>query len=184
MNYSTVRQILHNRAYVGEMRHKDEWLPGSHEPLVSEEEFDAAHRGRIPGRKRGRDLMSGRIACGLCGRRMSIDGNGQGQKHYRCKHRGEGCSMPSRSNRGPAKAAGLGLALLCDGQIREAIRTHLLGCRSCTTSGPSSWRCTTATRSAPISSARNRPASPSRSRTSKRRPPPRSSRRCRATISR
>lgn len=125
VNYSTVRQILHNRAYLGEIKHKDQWLPGIHEPLVTDAEFAAAHRGRIPGRKRGKDLMSGRIVCGLCGRRMSIDSNGQGQKHYRCRHRGEGCSMPSRSNRGLAQAAGLGLSLLCDSRIREAIRTHL-----------------------------------------------------------
>ena len=101
------------------------WLPGIHQPLVTVEEFEAAHRGRVPGRKRGRDLMSGRVVCGLCGRRMSVDQNGKGQKHYRCRHRGSGCGLPVRSANGLLKAAGLGMALLCDAEVREAIRRHL-----------------------------------------------------------
>jgi hypothetical protein len=125
VNYSTVLSILKNRAYLGEIRHRDEWLPGLHEPLVTPEEWEAAHRGRVPGRKRGKDLMSGRVVCGSCGRRMSIQQNGQGQAQYRCRHRGEGCDLPARSNRGLLRAAALGLELLCDDGLREAIRTHL-----------------------------------------------------------
>jgi site-specific DNA recombinase len=63
VNYSTVGQILKNRAYIGEMRFKDQWVPGIHEPLVSLEVFEAAHPGRLRGRKRGRDLTSGRVMC-------------------------------------------------------------------------------------------------------------------------
>ena len=51
IKHSTVVAVLKNRAYIGEMRHKDEWLPGNHEPLVTVEQFEAAHRGRVPGRK-------------------------------------------------------------------------------------------------------------------------------------
>lgn len=123
--YSTVRAILHNRAYIGEISHLGNWLPGNHPPLVTIEEFEAAHQGRVPGRKRGKDLLSGRVVCGLCGRRMSIMTNGKGQSHYRCKHRGSGCKMPARSNRGLLDAAGLGMALLCEEEVREAIRQHL-----------------------------------------------------------
>ncbi|MGE0881257.1 MAG: recombinase family protein [Acidimicrobiia bacterium] len=125
VNYSTVLAILKNRHYLGELRHRDQWLAGCHEPLISEEVFDAAHRGRVPGRKRGRDLMSGRVVCGLCGRRMSVEENGQGQRHYRCRHRGTGCAQPARSNRGLLEAFGLGMRLLCDEELREAIRRHL-----------------------------------------------------------
>jgi site-specific DNA recombinase len=125
VNRSTVLAILKNRAYLGEISHRDDWLPGIHEPLVTVAEFEAAHRGRVAGQKRGRDLMSGRVVCGGCGRRMSIEQNGQGQAHYRCKHRGQGCKVPARSNRGLLRAAGLGMALLCDTEIREAIRKHL-----------------------------------------------------------
>ena len=125
VKYSTVLSVLKNRAYLGEIRHKQEWLPGAHEPLVTPEQFEAAHRGRVPGQKRGRDLMSGRVVCGLCGRRMCIDVNGKGQRHYRCKHRGKGCKIAARSNRGILDAAALGLTLLCDAELQEAIREHL-----------------------------------------------------------
>lgn len=124
-NYSTVLAILKNRAYLGEIKHRGEWHPGLHEPLIEESTFEAAHRGRVPGRKRGRDLMSGRVVCGGCGRRMSVMQNGKGQKHYRCKHRGEGCKMPARSNRGLLRAAALGLSLLCEEGVRQAIRRRL-----------------------------------------------------------
>lgn len=124
-NYSTVLSILKNRAYLGEIWHRDQWYQGLHEPLVDAKTFEATRRGRVPGRKRGKDLMSGRVRCGLCGRPMSIIQNGQGQAHYRCRHRGQGCKISSRSNRGLLRAAGLGLSLLCDDSIRQAIRRHL-----------------------------------------------------------
>lgn len=125
VTYSTVVAILRNRAYLGEMRHRDEWWPGRHEPLVTEAEWAAAHRGRTPGVRRGKDLMSGKVRCGTCGRKMSIDRNGQGNFYYRCKHRGDGCRQPARSNKGLLNAAALGLSLLCDESIRDAIRRHL-----------------------------------------------------------
>jgi site-specific DNA recombinase len=125
VKYSTVLSMLKNRHYLGEIRHRDQWYPGVHEALVTVEVFNAAHQGRVPGRRRGRDLMSGRVVCGLCNRRMSVEENGQGQKHYRCKHRGSGCKQPARSNRGLVEAFGLGMRLLCDKELREAIRRHL-----------------------------------------------------------
>ncbi len=126
IKHSTVIAILRNRAYLGEIRHREEWLPGQHDPLVTEALWHAAHRGRVPGRRRGKDLLSGRVVCGICGRRMSIDSNGQGQTHYRCKHRGSGCAVPARSNRGLLRAALLGMSLLGgDKHLQEAIRRQL-----------------------------------------------------------
>lgn len=135
INRSTVLAILKNRAYLGEIRHLDEWLPGLHEALVTTEESEAASRGRVPGRKRGSDLMSGRVLCGLCGRRMSVMQNGKSQLHYRCRHRGSGCKQPARSNRGLLAAAGLGMSLLCDTELREAIRRHLESVRATSPQG-------------------------------------------------
>ena len=129
MNYSTVKTILDNRAYLGEMRHKDLWLPSNHDALITEEAWHAAHRGRTKGVKRGNDLLSGRVHCGICNRRMSIEGNGHGQRLYRCKHRGEGCAQPARSNRGLIAAFVLALELLRDGELQEAIRKDLTGRR-------------------------------------------------------
>ena len=125
VKHSTVVQILRNRAYLGEIPHKGTWTPGIHPPLVTQELWDAAHAGRRKGIKRGTDLMSGKVRCGRCGRAMSFDGNGQGQHYYRCKHRGTGCKIPSRSNKGLLRAARLGLELLFDDDMRQAIRAHL-----------------------------------------------------------
>lgn len=57
---------------------------------------------------------------------MSIDQNGQGSGHYRCRHRGEGCAQPCRSNLGLVRAAVLGLRLIGDDvELQDAIRTEL-----------------------------------------------------------
>lgn len=42
---STVQHILRNRTYLGEIRWRDEWVPGLHKPLVTEGEFEAANAG-------------------------------------------------------------------------------------------------------------------------------------------
>lgn len=73
---STVYSILKSRVYLGEVPHNGQWYPGRHEPLVTPEELAAASGGIAPGRRRGRDLLSGRVCCGLCGRLMPVDQNG------------------------------------------------------------------------------------------------------------
>ena len=124
--YSTVRQIVHNRVYLGEVRLRDQWFPGNHPAPVTRENFDAAHRGHVPGRRRGRDVLHGRVRCGLCGRRIGPDTNERGQMLYRCWHRGKGCKQPGRSTNGLQRAAVLGLQELASNKdLQEAIREEL-----------------------------------------------------------
>ncbi len=93
--------------------------------------FEAAHRGRITGRRRGRDLMAGRVRCGLCRRVMTVEDNGRGHLAYRCRHRGQGCRLPRRSASGLLRAAVLGIHLIAeDERLRTAIREHLARGRS------------------------------------------------------
>lgn len=126
VNHSTVLAILRNRTYLGLVKLNGEHFPGLHEALVSEEDFAAVSRGRIRGRRRGRDLMSGRVRCGLCERAMTLDTNGSGHSMYRCRHRGEGCELPRRSANGLLRAAVLGLRLIGrDEDLQAAIRTEL-----------------------------------------------------------
>jgi site-specific DNA recombinase len=128
INYSTVGSIIRSRIYLGEVLHNGEWFPGIHEPIVTEEEFAAAHRGHVPGRRRGSDLLSGRVFCGLCGKRMAVEINGDSRCMYRCRSRGSGCTQPRRTNVGLHRAAVLGLALVSqDKGLQEAIRGHLAG---------------------------------------------------------
>jgi site-specific DNA recombinase len=126
INHSTVLSILRNPAYQGLVKCAGEWLPGLHEPIISEKEFAAAHRGRNEGQRRGKDLMSGRVRCGGCGRSMSVMDNGAGWQGYRCWHRGKGCDVPRFSNKGLLKAALLPLRLISqDLELQSAIRAEL-----------------------------------------------------------
>ena len=127
VKYSTVLSILGSRIYLGEVQMNGEWFPGRprgdrHSGAV----FAAAHRGRVKGRARGTDLLSGKVRCGLCRRLMAIDQNGEGRKLYRCHHRGQGCAQPRRTNIGLHRAAVLGLRLIGDDvELQAAIRREL-----------------------------------------------------------
>lgn len=128
--YSTVGVILQSRIYVGEVLLNDQWYPGHHEAIISAEEFDAAQRGHVPRRRHGRDLLSGRVVCGLCGKRMAIETNGIGRQMYRCRHRGQGCGQPRRTSVGLHRAALLGMQLLEeDEELQAAIRHELTSSR-------------------------------------------------------
>ena len=124
--YSTVRAILHSRIYLGEVLLNGKWYPVNHEPLITSQEFAAAHRGHLPGRPRSRHLLSGRIRCGLCGRVASVRYGRDGAVLYRCRHRARGCAQPSRAASGLERAALLGLRLLAeDEDLQVAIRRQL-----------------------------------------------------------
>jgi site-specific DNA recombinase len=92
--YSTVRHICENRVYLGETRLRDEWFPGNHPAVVSVELFDTANRSHIPGRRRSKDMLSGKARCGPCGRVAGIEYNERNEGIYRCKHRGKGARSP------------------------------------------------------------------------------------------
>ena len=126
ISYSTVRQILRNRVYLGEVRLRDRWFQGIHEALVTKEQFDAVRRAHTPGRRRGRDVLSGKVRCGLCGRIVSVGYNERAQALYRCWHRGSGCRQPGRSAMGLQRAVVLGLQELAnDRDLQAAIRAEL-----------------------------------------------------------
>ncbi len=124
--YSAVRQIVHNRVYLGEVRLRDRWFPGKHQAVITRDEFTAVLRSHVAGRRRGRDVLAGRVRCGLCGRRIGPDTNDRGQMLYRCRHRGQGCDQPGRSANGLHRAAVLGLRELpIDPELQGAIRAEL-----------------------------------------------------------
>ena len=128
LKYSTISAILKSRIYLGEVPHNGQWFPGVHEPIITPDEWHAAHRGLAKGVQPSRDLLTGRVVCGLCGRRMAIAQNGKGNVTYKCRHRGQGCSQPARSTKGLSRAAVLGMALLAkDERLQEAIRRQMAG---------------------------------------------------------
>ena len=128
VKYSTVCAILNSRIYLGEVLHNKQWHPGKHEAIITEEEWHAAHRRLGKGVQPSRDVLAGRVKCGLCVRRMAVKQNGKGSVTYKCRHRGEGCDQPGRSTKGLARAAVFGLALLGrDERLQDAIRRRLAG---------------------------------------------------------
>ena len=127
IKYSTVRHICDNRVYLGFTRIRDDWFPGIHQPLVTQAMFDAAQRGNTTGRRIGKDLLSGKVVCSQCERRIAVEYNDKGTAIYRCKHRGQGCDIPGRSAPGLQRAACLAMRVLAeDKQLQAAIR-HELG---------------------------------------------------------
>ena len=129
VGYSTVQHICSNRVYLGEVRLRDQWFPGIHTPLVTPELFEAAQRGNPSGQRIGKDLLSGRVVCGVCGRRIAIEFTGNGNGIYRCRHRGKGCpEVPGRSAKGLHLAAKLAIRVLGEDQdLQDAIRQQLRG---------------------------------------------------------
>lgn len=126
VKYSTALAIVGSRIYLGEVQQRGEWFPGRHEPIITQAEFDAAHRGQLPKRRQSHDLLSGHVRCGLCGRAATVQYNRQGLVLYRCHHRGTGCPQPARSGRGLLRAALLGLHLVgSDEDLRQAVRRQL-----------------------------------------------------------
>jgi site-specific DNA recombinase len=126
IEYSTARHISMNRVYLGEVRLGDDWFPGQHPALVDVAQFDAAHRGHTTGQRRSKDLLSGRVRCGLCGRVAGVHYNNRNQAIYRCRHRGQGCDQSGRSAKGLHRAAVLGLRVLAgDLDLQAAIRGQL-----------------------------------------------------------
>jgi DNA invertase Pin-like site-specific DNA recombinase len=84
----TIRRMLVNRFYLGEVRYRGEWHPGQHEPIIDRELFDAVQarlrQTQLPGtdsegRRMGgrgrpahRALLAKRLHCGHCGSRMTV----------------------------------------------------------------------------------------------------------------
>ena len=72
VSQSTAHGVLHSRVYVGETLYRGEWYPGEHEPILTEKEWQAARRGHVPYRRGGKQLLSGRVRCGVCGKLASV----------------------------------------------------------------------------------------------------------------
>src|SRR4051794_24608096 len=127
VKFSTVRMILLSRVYLGEVLLNGEWFPGRHEPIVSTEEWEAAQRAFAPRRgRRSREVLAGRVRCGLCGRVAAVEYRQNGEPVFRCRHRGKGCPMPRRAAHALETAMLLGFRILgSDEGLRAAIRREL-----------------------------------------------------------
>lgn len=124
VKFSTVRLILMSRIYLGEVTLNGEWFPGEHEAIITAEEFEAAQRAFAPRRgRRSREVLAGRVRCGICRRAAAVEYRQNGQPVFRCRHRGSGCDMPRRPARALEMAMLIGMRVLgSDEELRAAIR--------------------------------------------------------------
>lgn len=92
----TVRRLLANRTYLGEVRYGDELtLADAHEPLVSSAVFSAAqHEAAGQRRPRGGFPLSGVAVCATCGSPMvGARGGNDARRMYRCSDHRQ-CERP------------------------------------------------------------------------------------------
>ena len=121
-----MRVTLHNSFYAGLVRHRDQFFPGVHEPLVSKEVFDVVqdnlrrNSGRsqtLSPRPERHYLLKGIIRCAYCLMPMWAQTYNSGGRYYR-EHRG---------SRGHAICPASGGSITCEvadeqmGKIVEAI---------------------------------------------------------------
>ena len=125
---ASVRGILHNSFYTGQVKHKGQLLPGVHEPLISTSVFDTVQscltknsgRSRTLHPRPERDyLLKGLIRCAHCGLPMWAQTYNNGNRYYR-EHRG---------SRGAGYCVDRSRSLPChlpDGQMGRIIESILL----------------------------------------------------------
>jgi site-specific DNA recombinase len=119
---SGVRELLNNRAYIGEAMGR----PTSHEPIISMEEWEAvqSRRGAAPihdGTIASKGMLTRIIRCAGCGKAISVGG---GRKRADGERPGRYfCRGDSTAGRCPEPAAAM--LTKVDDYVREAITTAL-----------------------------------------------------------
>ncbi len=136
LDKSGLYKILHNRIYLGEISHKDKWYSGEHAPILTLDEWDAAH-ARLKGVQRA-SRGTGRTPFLLKGMVFGEDGramtpwftNKGGARTYRYY-------LPARDNKEHAGASGLPripaveLESLVVEQMRGALRGQAMMAAIC-----------------------------------------------------
>lgn len=90
----TTKYVLRNKTYCGYLRHKDEWLPALHDPIIDEETFNKAQEildenrqkyidsGLKVGSKAFSTNLGGLIYCARCGAKYSKYQTGNNKSGY------------------------------------------------------------------------------------------------------
>ena len=98
-------------------------IPGKHEPIITPEDFERAHRGRVPGRRRGKDMLSGRVRCGRCGQAHARRGQRLRSPVLPLSESGRRLRTPPSIDSGTASVRCL-LGLAADRSRRAPARSH------------------------------------------------------------
>ncbi|UXI70630.1 recombinase family protein [Tahibacter amnicola] len=80
---SYIYAILTNRTYLGELRHRDQWITGAHEPIISTEIWEQGRSAlAVPSRTRGNESRA-KVAFALKGLLWAPDGSALTPWHTR-----------------------------------------------------------------------------------------------------
>ena len=100
----SIKRLLANRAYLGFIKHKDEWFDGKFEPIVSSALFEAVQKVfKVKERPRTRKIkhdfpFTGLFRCAECGSMISAQWatgkSGNRYRYYRCSKKHGRCSQP------------------------------------------------------------------------------------------
>ena len=105
---SLIYKLLHNRTYLGELKHRDSWVPGEHPAIIGPDLWDPVHAILATnGRVRGNDTRS-RVVHLLKGMVFGHDGRAL-SPHYVTKRNGKRYRyyVPQRDAKEHAGASGL-----------------------------------------------------------------------------
>ncbi len=93
LSKASIKTMLTNRAYIGFIKHHDEWFDGSFEPIISPQLFEAVQK-MLRKRERPRKVKNGHdfpfvglFRCGGCESMITAQhthGNGGTYRYYRC----------------------------------------------------------------------------------------------------
>ena len=99
----SIKRILTNRAYLGFVKHGDEWFEGNFEPIISPALFEAVQRvlkdkEKPNGKNRNKHdfPFTGLFRCGECASMITAQfakGNGGVYRYYRCSKKKGTCSQ-------------------------------------------------------------------------------------------
>lgn len=100
---ASIYELLTNKAYIGLVKHHDEWFQGSFAPIISISLFEAVQK-RLKEKSRPRKTkvghnfpFTGLFRCGECGSMITAQwatGNsGERYRYYRCTKKKENCSQ-------------------------------------------------------------------------------------------
>ena len=134
---SKLHTLLTDRSYIGEIRHKDQWLPGTQEPLVDRATWDRVQKLLGQGLYRSHQMTyaSELIECGHCG--CPITGESKTKKtksgdreyvYYRCTKYHKGDHPRTRLTEGDLDAQMLALfdkLRVEDAEFRDTFREQL-----------------------------------------------------------
>ncbi|RLS58304.1 MAG: recombinase family protein [Planctomycetota bacterium] len=134
---SKLYTLLTDRAYIGEIRHKDQWLPGTHHPIVDRATWDRVQKLLGQGLYRSHQMTyaSELIECGHCG--CPITGESKTKKtksgnreyvYYRCTKYHKGDHPRIRLTEGDLDAQMLALfdkLRVEDAEFRDTFREQL-----------------------------------------------------------